>query len=287
MLQLDILFKEYIHYLEIEKTQSENTIISINSDLKQLKKFLLEYRDIEKLDDVDYIILRNFLNYIGKTHVTKRTIRRKISTLRGFFTYLYEQRKIKKNISLLIEFPTFKINEPKIIGLSDINKLRGVINEEKIIELRDKLLLELLYSTGIKVKEALSLGEGVINLEKREIRVIEVKSDRIVYFSNRSMELLKKYIELKKHYYKEKYNSDILFINNKGERLNTGILRKNFIQYKERAKINQEVNPIMFRHTFAVHMLKNGMSLEYVKELMGHSALGITKKYLDILKKMG
>lgn len=287
MLLIDSLFKEYVHNLEIEKNKSENTIISISSDLKQLKEFLLEYKEIEKLDDIDYITLRNFLNYIGKTAVTKRTVRRKISTLRGFFIYLYEQNKIKKNVSLLVEFPTFEIKEPEIVELDDINKMREVINEEKINELRDKVLLELLYSSGIKVKEALSLGEGIVDLEKREIRIISDKKDRIVYFSNRSLTLLKKYIIYKKEYYKENYNQDILFVNNKGERLNLGTLRKNFINYKKRTKIEKELNPKMLRHTFAVHMLKNGMELGDLKELMGHSTVEITKKYLNILKKMG
>jgi len=162
--------------------------------------------------------------------------------------------------------------------------LREVISLKNANGLRDRLILELLYSSGITSVEMLGVGEGVFDLDKRELYVSNGKSRRVVFFSERTREFFKRYIKAKKEKYKEKYNPDILFVNGSATRLSDRSLRRIIDRYAVKAGIEREISPYSFRHTFAVHMLSHGMDILYLKELMGHVTLESTKVYQELIK---
>ncbi|MGL4533935.1 MAG: tyrosine-type recombinase/integrase [Fusobacteriaceae bacterium] len=284
MLNLESLIKEFLYYLEFGESRSINSIKCLASDLKQFKIFVLERDEIEKIDDITQFTIRSFLTSLGKKGVNKRSLNRKLSTVKSFFRYLIENEKTEKNPALLVETPSFEIDSPDIITYAEIEKLRAMISLKNISGIRDRLIIELLYSSGVTCQELLFLGEKVFNLENRELQILRDKSYRIVFFSERAKEFFKNYIELKKEKYKEKYNSNILFVNNSGTRLSDRSLRRLLDRYAKRAGIEREIGPYMFRHTFAAHMLLNNMELEMLKNLMGHSSIEITKKYKAIVK---
>ena len=132
--------------------------------------------------------------------------------------------------------------------------------------------------------EMLGVGEGVFDLDKRELYVSNGKSRRVVFFSERTREFFKRYIKAKKEKYKEKYNHDILFVNGSATRLSDRSLRRIIDRYAVKAGIEREISPYSFRHTFAVHMLSHGMDILYLKELMGHVTLESTKVYQELIK---
>ncbi len=275
-------------------------------------------------------MLRGFLISLQDNNVGKRSLNRKLSSLRSFFKFLLKNNHIKSNpvevisspsfeaekpdiLTLdeinrlravintdnanglrdnnhiksnpveVISSPSFEAEKPDILTLDEINRLRAVINTDNANGLRDRLMLELMYSSGITSIEMLKTGEQFFDLDKRELLVFNGKNNRIVFFSERTREYFKKYVEAKKEKYKEKYNSEILFVNGSGNRLSDRSLRRIVDRYAQRANITREISPYSFRHTFALHMLAKGMKINYLKELMGHVTIESTKVYEEML----
>ena len=276
--------KDFLYFAEFGENKSQNTIKSMKKDLFQLSDYLKEIEKIDKSIEIDSIMLRGFIIKLQENGITKRTINRKLSSMRSFFKYLVREKRINQSPIELIASPIFHSQKPDILTLDEINKLRNVISLKNTNGLRDRLILELLYSSGITSIEMLGVGESVFDLDKRELYVANGRNRRVVFFSERTRELIKKYVEAKKKKYKEKYNPDILFVNGSATRLSDRSLRRIIDRYAMKAGIKREISPYSFRHTFAVHMLSHGMDILYLKELMGHVTLESTRIYQDLVK---
>lgn len=276
--------KDFLYFEEFGNNKSPNTIKSMKKDLFQLAEYLNEIEKVDNCMAIDSVMIRGFIINLQENGITKRTINRKLSSLRSFFKYLVREKRINQSPVEVIASPSFYTQKPDILTLEEINKLREVISLKNANGLRDRLILELLYSSGITSVEMLGVGEGVFDLDKRELYVSNGKSRRVVFFSERTREFFKRYIKAKKEKYKEKYNPDILFINGSATRLSDRSLRRIIDRYAVKAGIEREISPYSFRHTFAVHMLSHGMDILYLKELMGHVTLESTKVYQELIK---
>lgn len=276
--------KDFLYFEEFGNNKSPNTIKSMKKDLFQLAEYLNEIEKVDNCMAIDSVMIRGFIINLQENGITKRTINRKLSSLRSFFTYLVREKRINQSPVEVIASPSFYTQKPDILTLEEINKLREVISLKNANGLRDRLILELLYSSGITSVEMLGVGEGVFDLDKRELYVSNGKSRRVVFFSERTREFFKRYIKAKKEKYKEKYNPDILFVNGSATRLSDRSLRRIIDRYAVKAGIEREISPYSFRHTFAVHMLSHGMDILYLKELMGHVTLESTKVYQELIK---
>lgn len=276
--------KDFLYFEEFGNNKSPNTIKSMKKDLFQLAEYLNEIEKVDNCMAIDSVMIRGFIINLQENGITKRTINRKLSSLRSFFKYLVREKRINQSPVEVIASPSFYTQKPDILTLEEINKLRGVISLKNANGLRDRLILELLYSSGITSVEMLGVGEGVFDLDKRELYVSNGKSRRVVFFSERTREFFKRYIKAKKEKYKEKYNPDILFVNGSATRLSDRSLRRIIDRYAVKAGIEREISPYSFRHTFAVHMLSHGMDILYLKELMGHVTLESTKVYQELIK---
>lgn len=284
-LDLSIVIKEFLYKAEFGDGKSLNTIRSMRADLKSFNEHIYECYDLKKLSDIDEFNLREFFIKLQQNKVGKRSINRKISTLKSFFRYLKEIEKISYNPAEVIVPPTYEKEIPDYLTLDEIRSLREVIEFKNYHSVRDRLIIELLYSSGMTSQELLGLGESVFDLEKREVVVTSFKKHRTIFFSERTREYFKRYIELKKEVLKERYREDILFINGSGTRLTDRSLRRLIDRYAEKAGIEREISPHTFRHTFAIHMLENGMTLFELKELLGHSNIETTKMYIEALDR--
>lgn len=276
--------RDFLYFAEFGENKSSNTVKSMKKDLLQLAQYL---KDIEKIDismEIDSVMLRGFIAQLQEEGITKRTVNRKLSSMRSFFKYLVKNGVINQSPVEVIASPSFYVEKPDTLTLEEINQLRSVISLKNANGLRDRLILELLYSSGITSVEMLSLGERVFDLDRREMYVSNGKSRRVVFFSERTREFFKRYVEAKKEKYKERYNPDILFVNGSATRLSDRSLRRLIDRYAERAGITREISPYSFRHTFAVHMLSHGMDILYLKELMGHATLESTKVYQELVR---
>lgn len=278
--------RDYLYFAEFGENKSINTVISLKKDLSQLCEYLQKIEKINSSMDITSVMLRGFLIYLQEKKISKRTMNRKLSSVRSFFKYLVKNKIIYQNPAEIIASPSFYAEKPDTLTLEEINMIRDEISLRTANGLRDRLMVELLYSSGITTVEMLGVGENVFDLDRRELHVSNGKTNRVVFFSERVRKYFKEYVDAKKKKYKEKYNPDILFVNGSGNRLSDRSLRRIIDRYALRAGLKREISPYSFRHTFAVHMLSNGMDILYLKELMGHATLDSTKVYEDMLNSI-
>ena len=163
--------------------------------------------------------------------------------------------------------------------------VREEMKEESFNILRDRLMIELLYSSGMTVAELLSLGELNFNLEKREIYLLKNKTSKVLYFSQTCKEIYLKFLIAKKEKFKEEDSSNIIFVNNSNVRLTDRSVRRLINKYSEKANLQKEISPYTLRHSFCIYMLKNGMSKEYLAKLLDLKSIGLLDIYDDLCKK--
>lgn len=278
------LIKDFIYYEEFGKGKSINTIKSYKRDLGQLLEYILGLGRALEVEEIDEMMLRGFLVELQREKISKRSLNRKLSSIRGFFKYLKTQGILEKNPTLLLSGPSFHTKQPEVLTLDEIDSLREVIDTTKANGIRDRLIVELLYSSGIRASELLALSESLFDLERRQLKVSTGKQPRMVFYSERTREYYKRYIEAKKEKYKEKYTPDILFVNGSGTRLSDRSLRRIIDRYVKKAEItDKEVSPHTFRHTFGVYMVQHQMDILYLQELMGHVSIESTKIYEEMV----
>ncbi|MGL5988723.1 tyrosine-type recombinase/integrase [Cetobacterium sp.] len=284
-LNLLVNIKEFLYHCEFGRGKSLNTIKSLRIDLYRFNQYVMKSKDLEKISDIDGFNFREFLIELQSENIGKRSLNRKISSIKSFFKYLKDTDKIKSNPAQLIIAPSYDRGIPDVLSLDEINIFRKAIELKNYHSLRDRLIIELLYSSGITSQELLGLGEEVFNLDNREVVVSSFKKYRTVFFSERTREFYKRYITAKKEKLGEKYKKEILFVNGSGGRLTDRSLRRLIDRYAIRGGIIKEVSPHSFRHTFAVHMLENKMGLLQLQKLLGHTNLESTKIYIEALEK--
>lgn len=287
--------EKFLYYEEVIVGKSFNTIKGYKKDLTQFITYITEYENIKSYEEIETMTFRSFIAFLNSRNkemdtsqrvISKRSINRKISALRTFFKYLKEKKIIKINKVSYITMPKFEKELPNVLTKEDINKLRNCINTNKITGIRDRLIIELLYSSGIRAGELIDLSENMINIDERELRVIgKGNKERITFFSENSKKWLLLYIEEKKASYNN-YTKDILIVNSRGEKLTDRSLRRLISNYAKKAEIQKEVTPHVFRHSFATELLNNGVDIRYLQELLGHSSISTTQVYTHVSKNL-
>lgn len=297
---------KFLYYEEVLMGKSYNTIRSYKRDLLQFAEYLFEYEKIYDFEQIEMMTFRSFIMFLNSPErkknksdkkdvlgrkkeikpVSKRSINRKISALRTFFKYLQEIKVVKTNKVIYINMPKFEKELPDIINRDELQKLRNVIDTSKILGLRDRLIIELLYSSGLRSVELINLSEYMVDIEEREIRVIgKGGKERFTFFSETAKKWLIKYIAEKQKQYKN-YTPDAIIVNSKGRKLTTRSLRRLISGHAKNAGIEKEITPHVFRHSFAVELLNKGIDMEYLQELLGHSSLSTTQMYTHVNKNL-
>ena len=270
--------KNFIYYLEFEENKKHNTVISIRKDLNQFLIYLNE-RDIIDFDKLDELLIKEYFTKLKTEEISASTFNRRLSSIKKFYKYLVDKGLKEKGSEILIE--SEKNDEKKIEYLTpeEINLVRATMQGENFNILRDRLMFELLYSSGMTVAELLSLGEVNFNLEKREIYILKNKLSITMYFSETCKEFYIKFLNSKKEKFKEDYNPNIIFTNNSNERLTDRSVRRLINKYGEMANLNKEISPYTLRHSFCIYMLKNGMPKEYLARLLDLKVVGLLDVY--------
>jgi len=270
--------KNFIYYLEFEENKKHNTVISIRKDLNQFLIYLNEH-DIIDFNKLDELLIKEYFTKLKTEEISASTFNRRLSSIKKFYKYLVDKGLKEKGSEILIE--SEKNDEKKIEYLSpeEINLVRATMQGENFNILRDRLMFELLYSSGMTVAELLSLGEVNFNLEKREIYILKNKLSKTIYFSETCKEFYIKFLNSKKEKFKEDYNPNIIFTNNSNERLTDRSVRRLINKYGEMANLNKEISPYTLRHSFCIYMLKNGMPKEYLARLLDLKVVGLLDVY--------
>lgn len=276
---------DYLYYNEIILGKSYNTIRSYRNDITQLIEYLEQNEGIKKFSDVEILTLRSFVAYLSVAKKSsKRSINRKISAIRSFFEYLVKNNILEENKAIYINTPKFENKLPSFLLKDELTKLRNCIDTSNILGLRDRTIIEMLYSSGLRSNELLELSEVMMDMNKRELRVIgKGDKERITFFSETAKKYLEEYIEAKKN--AKIYDRNIVFANSKGGRLTTRSLRRLIEHYGKISGINKEITPHVFRHSFATELLNSGVDIRYVQELLGHSTIATTQFYTHVSKK--
>lgn len=269
--------KNYLDYLKYNKNYSDNTILNYQKDILEyllfLKKECLNYCDIEYND------IRFLLDYYNSLSLKSRTIRRKISSLKGFYKYLVRNNKIKDNPFSYVSLPKVEKKLPQYLNFNELDEIFNVIDISDVLGLRNRLIMELLYATGVRVSELVNMKIKDIDLDNKSINIIGKGSkERIVFFNDVCYKYLKLFISESLKIRK----CDYLIINHNGEKITTRGIRMIINQIIEKTSIIKNIHPHTLRHSFATHLLNNGCDLLTVQELLGHSSISTTGIYTHV-----
>ena len=283
-ISIEKTIKNFVYYLEFEENKKHNTVISIRKDLNNFFEYLTK-KNISILDKLDELVIKEYLTELKDSNLSNSTYNRRLSSIKKFYRYLIDNNLKEKGKEILIE--GMKNDEKKVeyLNPNEIELLREEMKEESFNILRDRLMFELLYSSGMTVAELLSLGELNFNLEKREVYLLKNRTSKVLYFSQTCKEVYLKFLIAKKEKFKENDNSSIIFVNNSNMRLTDRSVRRLINKYSEKANLQKEVSPYTLRHSFCLYMLKNGMSKEYLAKLLDLKSIGLLDIYEDLCKK--
>ena len=282
-MDIDAQIIEYINYVEIERGLSKNTVDGYYRDLVAFFEYVKKpYKKIEKKDITNYIM------YISKDKNSK-TVNRHIVSIRNYFKYLSRNGLISDNPCDDIVGLKMPKTVPHVLNEDEINKLLD-IKCENALDYRNKAMLELMYSSGLRVSELVDLKLKDIDLDNGYVKCFgKGNKERIVPVGELAVEYLKKYIYEYRDSMKKGYYTENIFLNNHGKRISR---QGFFLIIKDIAKqknIDKNITPHMLRHSFATHLLNNGADLRTIQEMLGHSSITTTQIYTnvstDILKE--
>ena len=282
--------KKYLAYLQFERNMSINTTESYYLDLKYYVEYLVFDKDIHSISKINSSVVKSFIKTITKydyeNKYSNSSINRKISSLKSFHKYLFINNKSKLNTTNLFQSVKQNRKIPLTLNYEEINLILNKINTEKSNSLRDKCIISMLYSCGLRVSELLSLNLTNINFEDDIIRVIgKGKKERIVPLGKKSKQDLLNYIENERPNLARKKNSKgYLFLSNRGNALSRKTTWNIVSKHSKTCFPNKNISPHTYRHSFASHLLEGGADLRIVQELLGHSSISTTQIYTHIDK---
>ena len=270
----DKLINDYKRYLELERNYSPNTIKAYINDVNNFNIFIK--KDLLKVNPND---IRDYIKYIN--NLTARTISHNISSLKSFYNYLLIIELIQINPTHEIERPKLEQKIPTYLSLEEVSSLLDIKIENEF-NARDKAILELLYSSGIRISELTNIELANIDLDDCIIRIMGKGSkERIIPLGDYAINALEDYIN-NYRYKLNKKNSTYVFLNNRGGKLSRQFIFKTIKNYALKKGISKNVSPHTLRHTFATHLLKNGADLRIIQELLGHENLSTTQIYTHL-----
>lgn len=267
---------KFINYLKVEKNASGHTIKNYSIDLNSFFLFL----DGKDIAEVDHLTLRRFLAQLRSKAYSKRTIARKLASLRSLFKFLYREGHIKSNPITAISSPKLDKKLPKFLDVGQVTRLILKPDTATIAGLRDRAMLETLYSTGIRVSELVGLDTQDIDFISGVVKVLGKGSkERMVPIGEEALGAIRRYNDKKD---KREKTRDAVFLNNRGGRLTDRSVRRMLDKYIHACAIEEKISPHSLRHSFATHLLDRGADLRSVQELLGHMNLSTTQIYTHV-----
>ncbi|MBO0436936.1 site-specific tyrosine recombinase XerD [Vagococcus fluvialis] len=280
--------EEYLHYLKIERGLSENTIQSYKRDLSQYFSFLDE-KEISSWEQVDRYLVLDFLEFLRNEGKSSATIIRMVSSLRKFHQFLRQERMTDNDPMQHIDTPKKTQRLPKTLSIKEVEKIIESPDTNDALGIRDRAILEVMYATGLRVTELITLKLDDLHLSLGLLQTVgKGDKERIIPLGDVAIKWVNLYLEKSRPELLAKNKKDktnILFLNYKGEGFTRQGIWKNLKVYVTHAGIEKEVTPHTLRHSFATHLLENGADLRVVQELLGHADISTTQIYTHISKK--
>ena len=272
---------KFIDYLKIQKNYSEFTRINYEKDLVEYNEFLRDKK--YDYNNMDYKKCMNYLIYLDDKKYKKNSISRKLSSLRTFYKYLVLNNYSDNNPFLLIASPKKEKRIPKFINYQGIEEIFNIPDMNTISGQREKVILEILYGSGIRVSELVNIKIKDIDFNNKTILIYGKGSkERIVPFGDYALDALNIYLDDAREKYLEDKESEYLIVGKNETKLTTRRIEQIVDQLIKKTSIKINITPHMFRHTFATHLLDNGCDLIAVQELLGHESLSSTEIYTHV-----
>lgn len=257
---------EFLNYLKDERNYSDKTILNYKMDLENFYNYINK----KKTKKIDFDFLQEYIENLSQKKYSTKSIQRHISSLKSYFKFLYNKNYIKVNPAELLCLPKNEMKLPNYLTIIDLEKIY-----ELDLSLRDKLIVELLYSTGIRLSELVNIKISDINFYDKTIKVLgKGNKERYVLFGSVCSKLLKEYINNDNRVY--------LLLNKNGNKLSERGVEYIIEKIFKSVNVHAKLTPHTLRHTFATHMLDNGCDLVTVQKLLGHSDLSTTSIYTHV-----
>mgnify|MGYP000604893699 FL=1 len=276
----DILEKYQIYLLTVKQKEEKTTVSSYIEDIYKYLEYM-ENNKIKTALDIEYQNITNYLKYLDNNNYKTSSIIRKIVSIKLFHKYLSEEYKIKDVSSKIIN-PRLRRKLPNILTIEEVDNLLD-IKLNTPFDYRNKAMLELMYSSGLRVSELVDLKLNNIDLDNGYVRCLgKGKKERIIPIGEIAIEYLKKYINEYRNSMKKGYYTENVFLNNHGKNITRQgffLIIKNIAKEKN---IDKNITPHMLRHSFATHLLNNGANLRTIQEMLGHSSITTTQIYTNV-----
>lgn len=280
---------EFLSYLKIERNYSSHTISGYKNDLLMCDDFLKQANNNMELGkgELEHSWLRRYLGELQKKQYSRTTIARKLAALRTYFRFLCREKYCQENPAKILHTPKLEMRLPKFLYPEEMTTLIDTTGTDNVINLRDRAILETLYSSGMRVSELVSLNTTDMELEQGVARVMgKGRKERLVVLGSYAVAAIHAYLNTRDKPLHEKHEKQgtAVFLNHRGKRITDRGIRLIIHKITQLQGI-KHVSPHMMRHTFATHMLNSGADLRIVQELLGHASLSTTQIYTHVTKQ--
>lgn len=282
---MERILKDFIYYLSVEKGLAENTLESYQRDLKKYLQFLKQ-QEVNNFNGTSKKLIVEYLAEQKKKGLAPSTLTRNLASIRSFYQYLLLEQMIRENPAGELQSLRAEKKLPAVLSFKDVELLLEQPQTKENIGMRDKAMLELLYATGIRVSELVSLNLDNVSLKMGFLKCTgKGNKERMVPLGSAAIKSLQEYLQNGRLKLLKQKEEKALFINQHGKRLTRQGFWKILKKYAQKTGINAEITPHTLRHSFATHLLENGADLRSVQEMLGHANISTTQIYTQITRK--
>jgi integrase/recombinase XerC len=273
--------QSFLKYLKINKGYSDNTTLNYEIDINEFFDYLLESKLI--FNDINYQQIKPYLMKLHDLNYKRATISRKLSSLRSFYKYLSKNGITKDNPFLLVSLPKKEKKLPSFLYYNELDEILHIPNMDEPLGERNRLILELLYATGVRVSELVNIKLSDIDNSKKSIRINgKGNKDREVLYGDYCKDIMNIYLNDGYLRLLNNKKSDYLILNNRGSKITERAIRYIIDDIIDASALKKHISPHTLRHTFATHLIESGADLLTVQELLGHESLSTTQIYTHI-----
>lgn len=271
----------FIDYLKEKKNASESTVSSYRCDLRKLERYLKEH-GIEDVQSVTPTNLNSYVLYLERQGLSTATVLRNVASIKAYFHYAYYSRQIERDPTETIKAPHMEKKAPGILSMEETIRLLEQPSGSTPKEQRDRAMLELLYATGVRVTELISMKLEDIRLSLNYVICRDGEKERVIPFGENARRAVERYLSDGREALLKGAESEYLFVNCSGKMMSRQGFWKLVKKYAQKAGIAADITPHTLRHSFAAHLVQNGADLKSVQEMLGHSDIATTQIYLNM-----
>ena len=274
---------DFKYYLETDKALSLNTIEAYMRDLRFYAIFLKKYQHVFDVNDIESGMIEKYMLSLKREGLSKLSIARKLTSIKEFHKFLKDEHMCETNPAQFVDTVKQDKKLPSVLSIDEVDKMLESIDTSTPLGMRNRAMMEVMYGCGLRVSETITLKVGDIHLNSKYINVIgKGDKERIIPIGDIASEALRDYITVARKELTKNTFSDYIFLNYKGEPLTRQAVFKYIKQLAKDNNITKEISPHTLRHSFATHLLENGVDLRYVQEMLGHEDISTTQVYTHL-----